>query len=139
MNNVWSQDRQTTGTDDAAHSPAHAASVGKMIRVAIVNDYDLIVAGVASMLEQDRRRIQVKELDPLEANVDSVDVVSLRHGRSAGQLDGAAREDPQEAGCRPVVVYTWEVRSDLAREAIVRGAAGYLSKALTGPRVADAI
>jgi hypothetical protein len=90
-----------------------------MIRVAIVNDYDLIVAGVASMLEQDRRRIQVKELDPFEANVDSVDVVSLRHGRSAGQLDGAAREDPPKAGCRSSSIPgrsdpTWHARPSSA-------------------------
>jgi two-component system, NarL family, response regulator LiaR len=43
------------------------------------------------------------------------------------------------SGGVPVVVYTWELGADLAKEALCRGARGYLSKALTGEQIADAI
>ena len=39
----------------------------------------------------------------------------------------------------PVIVYTWKLQPAVAREALARGAAGYLSKALSGPQIADAV
>ena len=44
-----------------------------MIRLAIVNDYELVVAGVAAMLSDERYRIRVTYLDPVADDLDSVD------------------------------------------------------------------
>jgi len=109
-----------------------------MIRLAIVNDYELVVAGVAAMLSEDRHRIRVTALDPFSDDLDSVDVVLYDtfgpvHS-SMDYLDALIRK-----GHAPVIVYTWNLRPAAAREALERGAAGYLSKALTGPEIADAV
>ena len=109
-----------------------------MIRLAIVNDYEIIVAGVAAMLSQDRHRIQVTALDPSADSLDGVDVVLYdTFGPADSSMDRL--EELVRASSVPVVVYTWKLRPDVAREAIARGAAGYLSKALTGPEIADAV
>jgi NarL family two-component system response regulator LiaR len=126
------------GAIDLRVLSTHVASVGKMIRLAIVNDYDVIVAGVASMLSQERHRIQVTALDPVEANLDTVDIVLYdTFGPVENSMDQLEKLIHRTGV--PVVVYTWKLRPDVAREAIARGASGYLSKALSGPQIADAI
>ena len=109
-----------------------------MIRLAIVNDYELVVAGVAAMLSDDRHRITVTALDPLSDELDSVDVVLYdTFGPVNSSMDYLA--DLIRRSGVPVVVYTWKLHPAVAREAIARGASGYLSKALTGSQIADAV
>jgi NarL family two-component system response regulator LiaR len=109
-----------------------------VIRLAIVNDYELVVAGVAAMLSDDRHRIQVTALDPWASSLDGVDVVLYdTFGPVNSSMDCLA--ELVRRGGAPVIVYTWKLRPDVAREALGRGAAGYLSKALTGPQIADAV
>jgi len=108
------------------------------IRIAIVNDYELVVAGVAAMLSQDRHRIRVTALDTSAPDLDSVDVVLYdTFGPVQNSMD-CLEELIHRSGV-PVIVYTWKLRHDVAREALDRGAAGYLSKALTGTQIADAV
>ena len=109
-----------------------------MIRLAIVNDYDLVVAGVAAMLADDHHRIEVTALDLGVDSLESVDVVLYDTfgpvQSSMDYLDELIRK-----GHSPVIVYTWNLHPAAAREALARGAAGYLSKALTGTQIADAV
>ena len=109
-----------------------------MIRLAIVNDYEVIVAGVAAMLSEDRHRIQVTALDPTAEDIDSVDVILYD---TFGPADSSMErlEDLVRGSSAPVVVYSWKLRADVARDAISHGAAGYLSKAMTGHEIADAV
>ena len=109
-----------------------------MIRLAILNDYDLVVAGVAAMLSEERDRIQVTALDADATNLQDVDVVLYdTFGPAHSSMDYLeALVDRSEV---PVIVYTWKLRPSAALEALGRGAAGYLSKALTGSQIADAI
>jgi DNA-binding NarL/FixJ family response regulator len=44
------------------------------ITVALVDDYDVVVMGVANMFNQYRDRVVVAELDSNEALVDTVDI-----------------------------------------------------------------
>jgi NarL family two-component system response regulator LiaR len=109
-----------------------------VIRLAIVNDYELVVAGVAAMLSDDRQRIRVIALDPSADSLDGVDVVLYdTFGPVNSSMDCLA-ELVRRSGV-PVIVYSWKLRPDVAREALARGAAGYLSKALSGSQIADAI
>lgn len=109
-----------------------------VIRLAIVNDYEVIVAGVAAMLAGDRHRIQVTAVDPTEDSFGSVDVILYD---TFGPVDSSMDylEKLAQRTNVPVVVYTWKLRPEVAREAVERGAAGYLSKALTGAQIADAV
>jgi NarL family two-component system response regulator LiaR len=107
-------------------------------RLAIVNDYDLVVAGVASMLAEERQRVRVVELDTTHDDLTGVDVILYdTFGPAHSSMD--TLEELISRSTVPVIVYTWKLSPWLAEEAIARGAAGYLSKALTGAQIVDAI
>lgn len=109
-----------------------------MIRLAIVNDYELVVAGVAAMLSEDRHRIRVTALDVSTDSLDGVDVVLYdTFGPADSSMDCLAELVRRSEA--PVIVYTWKLRPDVAQEALDRGASGYLSKALTGSQIVDAV
>jgi DNA-binding NarL/FixJ family response regulator len=100
------------------------------IRVALVNDYDVVVAGVARMLENYRDRIVVAELDANEPVADHVDVVLYdNYAQPESDKDevGTLVANPR---AKRVVVYTWNFHPDLIECARRQGVHGYLSKML---------
>jgi DNA-binding NarL/FixJ family response regulator len=100
------------------------------IRVALVNDYDVVVAGVARMLDAYRDRVVVAEI---ATNVPVEDAVDIALYDNFAQPESDADEvstlvaNPR---CRRVAVYTWNFHPQLVEEARKRGVHGYLSKAL---------
>ena len=48
--------------------------------------------------------------------------------------EGLDLEDFVRDSGAKVVIYSWNLRPELIEEAMARGASGYLSKVLTGPR-----
>jgi DNA-binding NarL/FixJ family response regulator len=112
---------------------------GRPLRLAIVNDYALVVAGIAAMLAPFRERIEVVELvSGLEASAD-VDLVLYD---SFGALQGAAMDIPGVVGpgsTAKVVVFSWNLDAQLVREALASGAAGYLSKGFDAGEVVSAL
>lgn len=109
-----------------------------VIRLAIVNDYDLVVAGVAAMLADERHRVQVIGID---TDVDQLHGVDLIIYDTFGPIQSSMDHLGEliRRSSVPVIVYTWKLRADLADEAIARGASGYLSKAMTGAEIVDAL
>ena len=108
------------------------------VRVAVVNDYDIVVAGVAAILARYPDRVEVLELDtrnPVLADVDVIlhDTFGQVHG------DGVALERLNPAGSARVVIFSWNLERALVRSAIAKGMSGYLSKALTGEQIVEAI
>jgi DNA-binding NarL/FixJ family response regulator len=100
------------------------------IRVAVVDDYDVVVLGVARMLEQYPDRVVVAEVST-EAVVDRpVDIV-LYDAFAQPESDSADLKvflDNPLAG--RIVVYTWNFHRRLVEQARELGVHGYLSKAL---------
>ena len=106
------------------------------IRLAIVDDYAVVIAGVASFLAEER--IDVVETGASMPVITDVDVVLYdTFGQVQGQ-DIDLEDFVRDSGAK-VVVYSWNLRPDLIRQAIAGGASGYLSKVLTGPVVVDAL
>ena len=108
------------------------------IRVAVVNDYDLVVAGVAQVLAPYPNRLAVVELDASREVVSAVDVVLYD---TFGQVEGEGvglRRLVQTSGAR-VVVFSWNVQPDLVDRALEIGARGYVSKAMTAEMIVEAI
>ncbi|SBS77732.1 Response regulator containing a CheY-like receiver domain and an HTH DNA-binding domain [uncultured Mycobacterium sp.] len=100
------------------------------ITVALVDDYDVVVQGVANMLNPYRDRVVVAELDSTMPVKDPVDVVlydSFAQPESDHEEIGVLVANPC---ARRVVVYTWNFHPDLIASARERGAHGYLSKTL---------
>ena len=100
------------------------------ITVALVDDYDVVVKGVANMLDPYRDRIIVAELDSTMPVSDRVDIVlydSFAQPESDHEEIGHLVANPRAGR---VVVYTWNFHPDLIASAQAHGAHGYLSKTL---------
>ena len=106
------------------------------IRLAIVDDYALVIAGVARFLADER--IDVVETAASLPVITDVDIV-LYDTFGQVQGDGIDLEDfVRESGAK-VVIYSWNLQPDLVERAIEGGASGYLSKVLTGPEIVTAL
>jgi DNA-binding NarL/FixJ family response regulator len=109
------------------------------ITAALVNDYDVVLAGLARMLDDYRHRVAVLELDANEPVKDPVDIVLY---------DNFAQPESDEAEldvltdhpmARRIVVYTWNFHDDLVEAALAQGASGYISKQLSAPELVEAL
>jgi two-component system, NarL family, response regulator LiaR len=107
-------------------------------RIAIVNDYEMVVAGVAAMLAPHSEHVCVVELDSSLPVVSDVDVV-LYDTFGQVQGDGVDLAGLVAGGSARVVIFSWNTQPDLVQRAIAKGAAGYLSKALTGEEIVTAL
>jgi two-component system, NarL family, response regulator LiaR len=115
--------------------PHRLVSANTNISLAIVNDYALVIAGLGALLANEH--IDVVRA-PLPGFID-VDIVLFDpHGPGRGwpiHLDGGGGP-----GCgTKMVAYSWQHSPDLVASALAEGAAGCLSKALTGPQMAAAL
>ena len=108
------------------------------IRVAVVNDYEMVVAGVAAMLEQHPDRVRVVEIDSGLPVLSDVDVI-LYDTFGQVQGDGIDLEDLVHGSGALVVIFSWNLQPDLVERAIKRGASGYLSKELDAEEMISAI
>ena len=108
--------------------------MGTPIRVAIVNDYEIVVAGVASVLAPYADRLKVVELDSGLPVVSDVDVI-LYDTFAAVQGDGIDLEDLVRGSPAKVVIFSWNLQGELVQRALDRGAAGYLSKGLAAAEI----
>jgi len=100
------------------------------ITVALVDDYDVVVIGVANMLDRYRDRVVIAELDSTMPVCDTVDIVlydSFAQPESDHEEIATLVANPC---ARRVVVYTWNFHADLIASAQQHGAHGYLSKTL---------
>jgi DNA-binding NarL/FixJ family response regulator len=100
------------------------------IRVALVNDYDVVVLGLARILERYDDRLVIAEIDTNEPVDDVVDLVlydSFAQPESDHEEISVLMANPH---ARRVAIYTWNFHEELVRSAREQGVSGYLSKAL---------
>lgn len=99
------------------------------LRIAVVNDYEIVVAGLAAVLRPFAARVDVVERDSQRKVVSDVDLVLYdTFGQPQGNAIHPATLIQGQAG--GVVVFTWNTDPDLVEAAIEAGVAGYLSKGL---------
>src|SRR4051812_41572784 len=109
------------------------------ILVALVDDYDVVLAGVASMLDRYRDRVLIAEIDATTSVKDEVDIVlydSFAQPEADHREIGELVANPR---ARRVVVYTWNFHPDLIASAKDQGAHGYLSKTLRALELVSAL
>ena len=112
-------------------------SGGRRLRVAIMDDYEVVVAGLHSMLAGFSDRIHVVELVsllPVESEVDVVLYDAFSRERVIGPVEDVIKKTDAK-----VVVYSWHSHAELVDEALDKGAAGWLSKSLSGQDLVAAL
>ena len=116
-----------------------ATRSGGPITVALVDDYDVVLMGVANMFNQYRDRVVVAEIDANMSLNDQVDIVlydSFAQPESDHAEIATLVDNPR---ARRVVVYTWNFHPDLIHSARSKGAHGYLSKTLPARELVTAL
>jgi len=111
----------------------------KALRVALVNDYEVVVRGLAAMLHAYQDVIQVVELDLNKPVAEVVDV-ALYDTFASTQGD---RADVHDLAANPrvgrVVVYSWNLDDALINAAITNGVGGYVSKGVPASQLVTAL
>jgi len=106
------------------------AAPGAPIVLALVNDYDVVLAGVARMLERYRDRVVIAELDANKPVADAVDIVLYDNFAQPESDRDEVSTLVANPRARRVVVYTWNFAPELVESARRQGVHGYLSKTL---------
>src|ERR1700712_4656762 len=115
------------------------AKAGSPILIALIDDYDVVLTGVAKMLDPYRDRVLVAEIDANKSLHDTVDIALYD---SFAQPESDHDEIDvliQSPGAKRVVVYTWNFHPDLVASARDQGAHGYLSKTLPARELVTAL
>ncbi len=114
-------------------------AAGSPIRVALVDDYDVVLLGLAHMFDRYADRVEVVEIDAEEPLRDVIDI---------GMYDSFAQPetDQEEIAslirnprAKRVVVYTWNFHPSLVEQAREHGVHGYLSKTLPARELVAAL
>ena len=108
------------------------------VRVAINDDYELVVTGVAAMLAPYADRLEIVELDSNEETISVVDIILYD---TFGQDQGADIDVAglSRIGQPKVVVFTWNLQRELVDGALSAGAAGYLWKGMPADEIVAAL
>ncbi|MCW2757663.1 MAG: Helix-turn-helix transcriptional regulator [Nocardioidaceae bacterium] len=109
------------------------------LRIAIVNDYEIVVKGLAQMFAPFGDRVQVVEV---AANLPATERADIALYDTFSQTDGVTRDIAavlSHDSARAIVVYSWNLQQALVDNALRRGAAGYLAKRLGATELVDAL
>ena len=109
------------------------------LRLALVDDYEVVVAGLSRMFDQYRDRVAVVDLAANEPVTVDVDVALFDTFGQPEADEGDIEVLLANPHARRVVVYTWSFRSQLIDAAVRKGASGYLSKTMTAAELVDAL
>ena len=111
----------------------------KPIRVALVNDYMIVLEGLRALLRSSEPEIQVIEIDVRKRPRRGVDVTLLdTYGEleSLGERVRSLGADPSNGA---IVVFSFSDRPQAVRRAMRAGAQGFISKAVPRQQIIDGI
>lgn len=116
-----------------------ASECRRPVRVAVVDDYEIVVAGIAAVLAPYADRVRVVELDvPHRPRRTDLDIVLYdTFGRSEGH-ESELRELSSHGQVK-VVVFSWDTDPERVARAFDHGASGYLAKSLTAEEIVSAL
>ena len=116
-----------------------SSSANRPITVALVDDYDVVVQGVANMFDNYRDRVVVAELDATMGVKDPVDIALYDSFAQPETDDHEITTLITNPRAHRVVVYTWNFHPHLIASARQHGAHGYLSKTLPARELVAAL
>jgi DNA-binding NarL/FixJ family response regulator len=121
--------------------PHAATGPGLPIRVAAINDYEVVVEGLAGMLGRYPDRLHVCEAvlqgEPVVG--EAIDVALYDTYGRLGISEQTLRFLAAMEGIRRIAVYTMDVTRPLVDEAFAAGADAVITKKLSGEQLADVL
>jgi DNA-binding NarL/FixJ family response regulator len=126
----------TATRPDRRRAAGDAAGPGP-VRIAIVNDFEVIVRGLSTMLQPWRDRLAVVELEVGGAPDRAVDVALLDTFGQADRIPERVAEILESASARHLAIYTFDFRADIVARVFGLGVSGYFSKACPAEQLAE--
>ncbi len=111
----------------------------KPIRVALVNDYVIVVEGLRALLRSSEPEIEVIEMDIRKGPRRGVDVTLLDTYGELGPLAERVRSLGADSSNGAIVVFSFSDRPQAVRSAMRAGAQGFISKAVPRQQFIDGI
>ena len=109
------------------------------VTVTLVDDYDVVLTGLAHMFDKYRDRVLVSEINANAPLKDSIDIVLYDSFAQPESDHVEIAELVRNPRARHVVVYTWNFQPELVSSALEQGVSGYLSKTLNARDLVEAI
>lgn len=109
------------------------------VRIAVIDDYDVIVEGTAALLRPHRDQVVVVETATDGGPDQPVDVALIDSFALPGEGAKVIRAVASHPHVDKVAVYSWGNAPELIDAALAFGAHGYVSKGLPGKDLADAL
>ena len=111
----------------------------KPIRVALVNDYMIVLEGLRALLRFGEPEIQVVEMDVRKGPRRSVDVTLFDTYGQHGSLGDRVRSLRADSSNGAIVVFSFSDQPHMVRRAVHAGAQGFISKAVPRQQIIDGI
>ena len=100
------------------------------LRIAILNDYEIVVKGLARMFEPFADRVTVVEITANKPALEPSDIALYDTFSQTQEIPSEADEVLQETNARRLVIYSWNLHPELIKSSLRKGASGYLAKRL---------
>ena len=113
--------------------------MAKPIKVALVNDYEIVLEGLRALLRPSEREIQVVEIDVRKKPRRQVDVTMLDTYGEIENLGDRVRSLAADPGNGVIVVFSFSDQPLAVRRAMRAGAKGFISKAVPARQIIDGI
>lgn len=110
-----------------------------VIRAALINDYEVVVRGLASMLRSYSDRVRIIELDANRNVTEPVDIALYDSFANPQGNRAQLRQLSANPLVGKVVMYSWNLDPDLVESTMSNGAGGYVSKGLTARELVAAL
>ncbi|MHA3684475.1 LuxR C-terminal-related transcriptional regulator [Leucobacter sp. HY1908] len=111
----------------------------QQIRVAIVNDYEVVVRGLASMLRAYQNVVQVVEIDLNNQVRDPVDITLFDTFAATHSGWQPVRELSLNPLAGKIAVFSWAVDPTYIQAALAHGATSYISKGIPARQLVAAL
>jgi DNA-binding NarL/FixJ family response regulator len=110
------------------------------IRIALVNDYEIVLEGLRALFSAHAPEMEVVELDIDSAPKQRVDITLFdTYGAQDGDMLGRVRKLTADADNGALVIFSFSDQPDLIEALARTGARGFVSKAAPGSAIVRAI
>ncbi len=113
--------------------------MAKPIRVALVNDYMIVLEGLRALLKSSEPEIQVIEIDLRKEPRRGVDVTLLDTYGELDSLNERVRSLGADSSNGAIVVFSFSDRPEAVGHAMGAGAQGFISKAVPRQQIIEGI